>query len=96
MTFLFSSLVRPFLDCSHNLTDETHGREWDTRYQLIEGICKVLCYLHNEEHINHLDLKPENILLEADMVPKITDFGLSRRFNRQQSRIITKNIRGTL
>ncbi|KAF8730839.1 hypothetical protein HU200_016703 [Digitaria exilis] len=29
------------------------------------------------------------------MVPKITDFGLSRRFGGDQSRILTKNICGT-
>ncbi|TVU20677.1 hypothetical protein EJB05_36896, partial [Eragrostis curvula] len=81
----------------HNyLTEESKGHECDTRYQLIEGICQGLLYLHNEERINHLDLKPENILLDADMIPKITDFGLSRRFSGEQSRIITEHIRGTL
>ncbi|KAL6908195.1 hypothetical protein ACP4OV_002365 [Aristida adscensionis] len=78
------------------LKDESQRHEWDTHYQMIKGICKGLCYLHNIERINHLDLKPENILLDADMVPKITDFGLSRRFSGEQSRIITKNIRGSL
>ncbi|KAL6595552.1 hypothetical protein ACP70R_047892 [Stipagrostis hirtigluma subsp. patula] len=77
------------------LKDESHRREWHTRYRLIEGICQGLRYLHIEERINHLDLKPENILLDADMVPKITDFGISRRFSGSQSRIITKNIRGS-
>ncbi|KAL6640389.1 hypothetical protein ACP70R_021512 [Stipagrostis hirtigluma subsp. patula] len=77
------------------LKDESHGRELHTRYRLIEGICQGLRYLHIEERINHLDLKPENILLDADMVPKITDFGISRRFSGSQSRIITKNIRGS-
>ncbi|KAL6654366.1 hypothetical protein ACP70R_007831 [Stipagrostis hirtigluma subsp. patula] len=76
------------------LKDEPHS-DWDTRYRLIEGICDGLCYLHNVERINHLDLKPENILLDVGMVPKITDFGLSRRFSGEQTRIITKNIRGS-
>lgn len=59
---------------------------------LVDGICQGLRYLHNNESINHLDLKPE----DADMVPKITDFGLSRRFSGAQSRKITENIRGSL
>ncbi|PUZ46710.1 hypothetical protein GQ55_7G104100 [Panicum hallii var. hallii] len=78
------------------IKDKFHGREWDTCYQIIEGICHGLYYLHNEECISHLDLKPENILLDADKVPKITDFGLSRHFGIGQSRIITETIRGTL
>lgn len=76
------------------LEDESRGSEWDTRYKLIEGICQGLHYLHNKR-INHLDLKPENILLDAGMVPKIIDFGLSRRFSGEQSRIITETIRGS-
>jgi len=69
------------------LSDEYSGCRWDTTYQLIEGICHGLRYLHNEQRIIHLDLKPENILLVANMVPKITDFGLSRRFVNQSRKI---------
>jgi serine/threonine protein kinase len=84
-----------FLQFSYTLTDESRQHDWDTRYQLIKGICRGLQYLHNKERINHLDLKPANILLDADMAPKITDFGLSRRFSGEQSRIITEHVRGT-
>ncbi|CAL4995413.1 unnamed protein product [Urochloa decumbens] len=78
------------------LKDESHKCDWDTTYQIIQGICQGLRYLHNEERINHLDLKPDNILLDGDMVPKITDFGLSRHFSDEYSRIITQTIGGTL
>ncbi|KAL6907896.1 hypothetical protein ACP4OV_002066 [Aristida adscensionis] len=81
--------------CSLLLTDHSHGHEWDTLCKLVEGICRGLQYLHNNERITHLDLKPENILLDANMVPKITDFGLSRRFSGGQSKIITRNILGS-
>ncbi|KAJ1288827.1 hypothetical protein BS78_02G117800 [Paspalum vaginatum] len=61
------------------ITDELRGLDWDTRYQIIKGICEGLHYLHKEKSIIHMDLKPANILLDDDMMPKITDFGLSRR-----------------
>ncbi|VAI63733.1 uncharacterized protein LOC119326310 [Triticum dicoccoides] len=78
----------------HYLKQERHhGDDWHVRYQMIVGICQGLHYLH-EKYINHLDLKPENVLLDADMKPKVTDFGLSRCLDQGQS-IITQNILGT-
>jgi len=62
----------------NHLTDELGGLEWHTRYQIIIGICEGLHHLHKEKHIVHMDLKPANILLDKHMVPKISDFGLSR------------------
>uniref|UniRef100_A0A287JU77 Uncharacterized protein n=1 Tax=Hordeum vulgare subsp. vulgare TaxID=112509 RepID=A0A287JU77_HORVV len=70
-------------------------REWGTCYKIIKGICEGLQYLH-ENLIVHLDLKPANILLDNNMSPKIADFGLSRCFNENESRDITKTILGTL
>ena len=32
-----------------------------------------------------MDMKPDNILLDNDMVPKITDFGLSRLDEKSQT-----------
>lgn len=61
-----------------HITDELRGLNWETRYEIITGICEGLCYLHERTNIVHMDLKPANILLDDCMVPKITDFGLSR------------------
>lgn len=58
--------------------DELRGLEWNTRYEIIKGICQGLLYLHRGQEIKHMDLKPANVLLDNHMVPKITDFGLSR------------------
>ncbi|KAM3347101.1 hypothetical protein ACQJBY_021213 [Aegilops geniculata] len=66
------------------------------RYEIIRGICDGLHYLHEKCHTVHLDLKPGNILMDATMVPKIADFGLSRIFGDNQSRIITENRPGKL
>uniref|UniRef100_A0ACD5UK17 Uncharacterized protein n=4 Tax=Avena sativa TaxID=4498 RepID=A0ACD5UK17_AVESA len=78
-----------------HISDETLGLEWNMRYEIIKGICNGLHFLHEECHIVHLDLKPENILMDSTMTPKIGDFGLSRIFGEQQSRIVTNNRAGT-
>lgn len=62
------------------ITDELRGLEWQTRYQIIKGICEGLRYLHKESII-HRDLKPANILLDDFLVPKITDFGISKHLD---------------
>uniref|UniRef100_A0ACD5YCR2 Uncharacterized protein n=1 Tax=Avena sativa TaxID=4498 RepID=A0ACD5YCR2_AVESA len=70
-------------------------RAWRTCYKIIKGICAGLQYLH-ENNIIHLDMKPANILLDNNMIPKVTDFGLSRCFAENQTREITKNIFGSM
>ncbi|KAM0921810.1 hypothetical protein ACQ4PT_006721 [Festuca glaucescens] len=77
------------------LKEKSHGDGWEIRYQMVNGICQGLKYLHTER-INHLDLKPQNILLDACMEPRITDFGVSRCFDEGISRVFTKSAPGTL
>lgn len=71
------------------------GLEWRKRYQIIRGICEGLHYLH-EERVLHLDLKTSNILLDYNLVPKITDFGLSRCFDDMQTRAVTTKVIGSM
>ncbi|XP_044432577.1 uncharacterized protein [Triticum aestivum] len=77
------------------IRDSSRELEWRECYQVIKGICEGLNYLH-QENVLHLDLKPGNILLDEDMMPKITDFGLSRCLVENQTRLITKGVGGTL
>ncbi|CAO2152388.1 unnamed protein product [Urochloa humidicola] len=67
--------------------------DWNMRFKIILGICNGLHFLH-EERIVHLNLKPSNIMLGDNMVPKITDFGLSRLFGEERTRILTQNVVG--
>ena len=68
--------------------------DWDTRFRIIKGICQGLAFLHNT-NIVHMDLKHENILLDDKMTPKIADFGLSRLFGQEQTRMRIQNVVGS-
>jgi serine/threonine protein kinase len=64
------------------------NNNWPIRYKIIKGICEGLEYLREglEFPIFHLDLKPDNILLNQEMMPKISDFGLSRLIGEENSK----------
>ncbi|XP_037460424.1 U-box domain-containing protein 70-like [Triticum dicoccoides] len=72
--FLPNGSLEDFLSCE----DKRRTLTWQIRIRIIAEICSALIFLHENrpEPIVHGDLHPANILLDANLVTKLSDFGI--------------------
>ncbi|XP_058209734.1 probable leucine-rich repeat receptor-like serine/threonine-protein kinase At3g14840 isoform X14 [Rhododendron vialii] len=70
--------------------------DWPTRYKICIGIARGLAYLHEESRLKivHRDIKATNVLLDKNLNPKISDFGLAKLDEEDDTHISTR-IAGT-
>uniref|UniRef100_A0A0E0KW51 Protein kinase domain-containing protein n=1 Tax=Oryza punctata TaxID=4537 RepID=A0A0E0KW51_ORYPU len=66
-------------------------------HEIAVGTAKAVRYLHEEcaQRIIHYDIKPENVLLGAGMAPKVSDFGLAKLCDREDTHLTITGARGT-
>ncbi|KAM0827699.1 hypothetical protein ACQ4PT_068025 [Festuca glaucescens] len=85
--------LEDFLSCS----DKRRTLTWEIRVRVIAEICSALIFLHENkpDPIFHGDLKPANILLDANLVSKLSDFGISHLLIQSKSKS-TKQLWRTL
>ncbi|XP_019266769.1 PREDICTED: probable LRR receptor-like serine/threonine-protein kinase At1g07650 isoform X2 [Nicotiana attenuata] len=71
--------------------------DWPTRHKICIGIAKGLAFLHEESSLKivHRDIKATNVLLDKKLNPKISDFGLAKLDDEDNTHISTR-VAGTI
>ena len=77
--------------------DQLLTLDWPTRQKICVGIARGLAFLHEESTLKivHRDIKSTNVLLDMDLNPKISDFGLAKLDEEEDTHISTQ-VAGTM
>ncbi|KAK1308643.1 U-box domain-containing protein 33 [Acorus calamus] len=67
--------------------DGTPSLTWQARTRIAAEVCATLIFLHSNRPnmVIHGDLKPGNILLDANLISKLSDFGICRLLHNPSS-----------
>ncbi|KAK7389946.1 hypothetical protein VNO78_25243 [Psophocarpus tetragonolobus] len=86
-TLVYEFLPNGSLEDRLNCKDNTPPLSWQSRVRIAAELCSALIFLHSRKphSIAHGDLKPANILLDANLVSKLSDFGICRILSHQES-----------
>ncbi|XP_066382578.1 LRR receptor-like serine/threonine-protein kinase FEI 1 [Miscanthus floridulus] len=73
------------------LHEKSEQLDWDARINIILGAAKGLSYLHHDcsPRIIHRDIKSSNILLDGNFEARVSDFGLAKLLEDEESHITT-------
>ncbi|KAK2639452.1 hypothetical protein Ddye_027247 [Dipteronia dyeriana] len=71
--------------------------DWTTRQKICVGIARGLVFLHEESTIKivHRDIKATNVLLDRQLNAKISDFGLAK-LKEEDDTLISTRVAGTV
>lgn len=79
------------LTVCESFAEKSEQLDWDARINIILGAAKGLSYLHHDcsPRIIHRDIKSSNILLDGNFEARVSDFGLAKLLEDEESHITT-------